>query len=490
MKQNQRKTLLWGVFLFSLTNPVNTFAQGYLSDATTANAVLTRDPARQASTEVDAVVTNPAGIMFMENGLHASVSGVFSLQNITTRSLDTPAVSLHSKDTRILPAIQLAYKKDRWAISASFNYAGGNGKRKSKDGSILVDAVTDGISIDKLDEMNTYFMQQNALLEFMAALSGQQEIGINSKEDKWAFRTKNMNSSLYNWNMQLGAALKITKNFSAFVGVKTNHVVSDADIKAGLVVLRPSTGERWSFADYSQKQNQLMDKLDVSEEFKDMFKEDLRNIAELSEDVQMGMNVYSLDGWGFAPILGLDYKWENFNFGMKYEFASHVNLKHSDAHFSVPSTLSLGVNWQAAKRLQFAVGSNIIFAANHNVFGSADTSGAYDLSASCTYDITDKILISGGYTYSHEQQTAPELAPIVLPSCSLHRLSLGAAYSPVKNLEINLGVSVYTNDLISNVVSKYSVHTGDNNQPMQITTLSSSKYAPRMQVALGVNYHL
>lgn len=490
MKLNQRKTLLWGVFLFGLTNPVNVFAQGYLSDATTANAVLTRDPARQASTDVDAVVTNPAGIMFMENGLHASVSGVFSLQNITARSADTPAFSLHSKDTRILPSIQLAYKKDRWAVSASFNSAGGFGKRKLKDGSILVDAIMDNVLVGELDAINTSFKQQNALLELMALLSGQQEIGINSEEDKYAFRTKDMNSSLYNWNMQLGTAFKITKNLSAFVGVKANHVVSDADIKSRLVILRPSTGKRWSLADYSQRQMQVVDNLDVSEDLKEEFRENLKNIAELSEKTQVSMDVPSFDGWGFAPILGLDYKLDKFNFGIKYEFASHIDLKHSDAHFNVPSTLSLGVNWQAAQRLQFAAGSNIIFAANHNVFGSANSSGAYDLSASCTYDITDKILVSGGYTYSHEQQTMPEVVSSVLSAESNHRLSFGAAYSPVKNLQINLGVSVYTNNLDYAVASKYSINTGDNNQPMEITTLNRYKYAPRVQVALGVNYHL
>lgn len=490
MKQNQRKTLFWGVFLFGLTNPVNVFAQGYLSDATTVNAVLTRDPARQASRDVDAVVTNPAGIMFMENGLHASVSGVFSLQNITAWSSDTPAFSLHSKDTRILPAIQLAYKKDLWAVSASFNSAGGYGKRKLKDGSILVDAITDNALVGELDAINTSFKQQNSLLELMALLSGQQEIGINSEEDKYAFRTKDMSSSLYNWNMQLGTAFKITKNLSVFVGVKANHVVSDADIKSRLVILRPSTGERWSLADYSQRQMQVVDNLDVNEDLKDEFRENLKNIAELSEKAQVSMDVPSFDGWGFAPILGLDYKLDKFNFGIKYEFASHIDLKHSDAHFNVPSTLSLGVNWQAANRLQFAAGSNIIFAANHNVFGSADSSGAYDLSASCTYDITDKILVSGGYTYSHEQQTTPEVVSSVLSAASNHRLSLGAAYSPVKNLQINLGVSVYTNNLDYAVASKYSINTGGNNQPMEITTLNRYKYAPRMQVALGVNYHL
>lgn len=35
-----------------------------------ANALVVRDPARQSSTEIDAVVYNPAGTAFLDDGFH------------------------------------------------------------------------------------------------------------------------------------------------------------------------------------------------------------------------------------------------------------------------------------------------------------------------------------------------------------------------------------------------------------------------------------
>lgn len=115
MKPKQLWKCLVSLLLFGMAGTANVVAQGYLSDMTTANAVLTRDPARQASTGIDAVITNPAGTALLEDGFHFSVNGIFSYQKIESTINESSSV-LHSHDTRILPAVQLAYKKNRWSV--------------------------------------------------------------------------------------------------------------------------------------------------------------------------------------------------------------------------------------------------------------------------------------------------------------------------------------------------------------------------------------
>lgn len=85
------KAILFTAFLGAgMTGSAPLFAQGYLSDMTGVNAVLSRDPARQASTEIDAVLTNPAGTAFLEDGFHFSLNGMFAFRDVDVKDRETP----------------------------------------------------------------------------------------------------------------------------------------------------------------------------------------------------------------------------------------------------------------------------------------------------------------------------------------------------------------------------------------------------------------
>ena len=81
------KAILFTAFLGAgMTGSAPLFAQGYLSDMTGVNAVLSRDPARQASTEIDAVLTNPAGTAFLEDGFHFSLNVFPDFVNVSPKN--------------------------------------------------------------------------------------------------------------------------------------------------------------------------------------------------------------------------------------------------------------------------------------------------------------------------------------------------------------------------------------------------------------------
>ena len=105
-------------------------------------------------------------------------------------------------------------------------------------------------------------------------------------------------------------------------------------------------------------------------------------------------------------------------------------------------------------------------------------SRAYDLSVSGTYEFNEKWLVSAGYTFSKEQRTGPEFIAVVMhATVPTHKLSFGGAYSPIENMRINLGASIYClpDDWRQNT-------TGDT------TWTAYYSYKPKAQIALGIDY--
>lgn len=461
--------------LCTMCGTLGTYAQGYLTDATNSNAVLTRDPARQASTEIDAVVTNPAGTAFMEDGLHLSASGIFSRRSISFYDMNLPSFVMDAKETRILPAVQVAYKKNEWAVSASFASEGGYGRRKSPDGDLFINGLLSAYA----GEINESFQEMNALLMLMNALNEVPDLNV-SLEDNMIFESRNVKSKLYNWTTRLGMSYRINSNISAYIGLKAHYISSKQTALASLSVVRPSTGEKWLASDYSQNIIDALERADFGDIDVREFQETITELTESLEAVSVESES-SYDEWGFAPVIGLDYTHENFNFGAKYEFPMKMNS------MNLPAFMSVGLSWQALKKWKFAAGSNIVFATDKSIYTSNDVSAAYNISGSATFDINEKWLVSGGYTFSHEQLLGDDFS-IPLNVYDSHRISLGAAFRPIPKMQIDLGVSTTVNGAEWMHISN---NTGFvNNDKVEFTRCGHYEFKPRVQVALGISYCL
>lgn len=110
---------------------------GGLVTNTNQSAAWVRMPSRNASTSIDAVYYNPAGLLKLENGFHFSVSNqtIFQKRKVENfyRWLND---TLFTGDVKapIFPGIYAAYKMDRLAIWAGFNPIGGGGGAEYKEG--------------------------------------------------------------------------------------------------------------------------------------------------------------------------------------------------------------------------------------------------------------------------------------------------------------------------------------------------------------------
>ena len=129
-------------FFLSFVIPGILIAGGLVTN-TNQSAAWVRMPARNASTGIDAVYYNPAGLMKLENGFHISLSnqtifqkrevenfykgpgGLFGLNN-----------SLYVGDVKapLFPSVYAVYKMDKLAFSLGFNPVGGGGGAEYNDG--------------------------------------------------------------------------------------------------------------------------------------------------------------------------------------------------------------------------------------------------------------------------------------------------------------------------------------------------------------------
>lgn len=467
-KKMRRKLLLVSVVVCG-GYFVNVSAQGYLTDTRTSNAIQMRDPARQASVEVDAAVVNPAGTAFMNDGLHLSASGFASFQTIEAQNKDNQFVQ-ETKATQWLPAVQLVYKKNRWAVSASFANEGGFGRREVT-GPANPFWVTDQKDFDELAAV----FKDLSNLYLVAGLLPGSNLGLDIKqEDMLNVSLDNVETKMYNKAIRLGFSYKLTEKLSAYVGAKANYVSAKGSSFFNMGVLRPSTGEIKTIYDYYSLDKMDIANMDIDEETKRSLLDKVDKTRIISDDIN-----YSAHGWGFAPVIGLDYKTGKLNFGAKYEFASHINAT-GGADFNIPALLSLGGSWRCSDKLKLAVGGDIVFSDDKAWYGKRiDAPTSWDVSASATYDINDKVSVSGGYTLGSANFVAPEYIPVVLEASEplTHKLSFGAAWNILKNMQVNAGMAV-----------GMPVHRINVSWAGDYEGKSSYRYKLMTQFALGVNY--
>ena len=163
-----------------------TIAGGLLTN-TNQNATFLRNPARGAVIAIDGVYSNPAGIAFLPEGFHLSLSWQAAWQKRQiTANLGTEKLFEGSTAAPVIPSFQAAYVfNDKWSLSAQFAIGGGGGKCDFAEGLPMFEQVVAGLAGGK-----PYSLKQN--------LVGEQ----------------------YMYAMQVGATYKLTDNFAVFGGVR------------------------------------------------------------------------------------------------------------------------------------------------------------------------------------------------------------------------------------------------------------------------------
>jgi len=129
-----------------------TAVAGGLVTNTNQGAAFLRNPARDATLELDAVYYNPAGVAFLKNGFHFGLNNqsAFQSRNISATLLSNNHVPPAAMENRkyegkiaspVIPSAHFAYVADRWSISSHFGVPGGGGELEYANGLPMFDVM-------------------------------------------------------------------------------------------------------------------------------------------------------------------------------------------------------------------------------------------------------------------------------------------------------------------------------------------------------------
>ena len=294
------------------------FAGGFLTN-TNQNVAFNRMMSREASIGIDGVYYNPAGVVFLGDGHHLSINWQLAYQDRTikndyslfTNNVNNPITPREFKGEAfapVIPSFQYAYNKGRWSFQGNFALTGGGGKCTFDNGMGSFERIVAETAMAACGLARTVDGALGSVLGREVSMFGSdQAFGAGGKYSYNSY----MHGRQYYFGLSLGAAYKVSDNFSVFGGVRgiyatTNYYGYVEDIKVGnmplYMVLDPT-------------------------------KKDAANI-ELSCDQ---------NGIGFTPIIGVDFKTGKWNFSAKYEFKTRMRLKNKSVNL-VPSIGNLPAN--------------------------------------------------------------------------------------------------------------------------------------------------
>ena len=425
--------------------PLATSAQLY-QDSSNSTAIAVRDPARQASTDIDAVIYNPAGTAFLDEGWSFSLNSKCAYQEVNYSAFDMES-KVVSRD--IMPSVQAAFKKSGWTFSASFANEGGNGNTLETKDPYLTYSTQEGIDVFfpyniKKTLSDHYIIDENRKLETDAFVSG----------------------DLYNYAFRLGVSKQFSK-MSAYLGVRLNYVSEKTTHKFYRWI--GSGSNRYFPSDYF---------LDRVKNYSDS--EDSQLISIMNELGKKPNNTSikspNFKGWGISPVIGIDYRIKNLNFSAKYEFETKVHANDEYESFTIPSVISLGSSWQINKECKIAIGCNLSPVNYRKMYGSKQHTSyedpelffipdsespksnltnelfcintqknglSYDITASFTFLVSTRLTASAGCSFGNRGFMCKSSYPLSLgekPSWN-DCFSTGLSYAISKKATIDLGVN-------------------------------------------------
>ena len=437
-----KKLFLIGATALMVSN--STFAGGILTN-TNQNATFLRNPARNAAIAIDGVYSNPAGIAFLPEGFHLSVSWQAAWQkrlmnvnndlfkmNSTNQNANREFVG--ETNAPVIPSFQAAYViNDKWSVSAQFAVGGGGGACEFAEGLPMFEELVGGMLTPKIaGNYAPYSLSQN--------LTGEQ----------------------YFYGFQVGASYKVTDNISVFGGARgvlanCNYVGKIANININ--------GNNAAYYQTAMQQAATGAQQALTAGNAQMAAE-LQAKAEAAGTAAFLMSDFSLDcaqsGFGITPIIGLDWNLGKLNLAAKYEFRTKIELenesKNSDnlatlatqvptvavyadgakVRSDIPALLTLGAQYEITDNFRAMAGG--VYYWDKDAKGTPIKNGdnTWEANFGLEWDVTDKVMLScGGQRTQFGFDDADMSDTNFFTGCS--SLAIGGAYKFSEKMKLNVG---------------------------------------------------
>ena len=229
--------------LAAIASSSASFAGGLLTN-TNQNIAFNRMMSREASIGIDGVYYNPAGVVFMGEGHHLSINWQLAYQTRTinndyelfynnVKNPTTPRDFKGEAFAPVIPSFQYAYNKGRWSIQGNFALTGGGGKCTFDNGLgsfekiVAETAMAASQLATGLDRVASDYHVPNIF----------STNAVFGTDGKYSFDSY-MHGRQYYFGLSVGAAYKVSDNFSAYAGVRglyatRNYYGYVRDIKVG-----------------------------------------------------------------------------------------------------------------------------------------------------------------------------------------------------------------------------------------------------------------
>ncbi len=461
-----KKLLLIGAATLMVSN--STFAGGILTN-TNQNAAYLRNPARDAVIAIDGVYSNPAGIAFLPQGFHLSLSWQAAIQKRQLNA-NNPLFQMNANNQKaeryfegksfapVIPSFQAAYViNDKWSVSAQFAVGGGGGKCEFEEGLPMFEELIGGVVAK--NGGNSYELTQN--------LTGEQ----------------------YFYGFQIGGTYKLADNFSVFGGVR--GVLANCSYTGVIENIKANGKTAAEYATLSQQAAAGAQQVAKAAEaaaaagMADQAAALAVQAQQLqAQAVQAGTVAaltgdYRLDcaqsGFGITPIIGIDWKLGKLNLAAKYEFRTKINLENESnnsdnlaalatqvpavavyadgmkVRSDIPSILTLGAMYEFNKDVRVMGGFHYYWDKDAKGTPIKEGDNTWEWTLGAEWDVNDKILLSLG-----SQQTNYGFADSDMADTNFNinstAICVGGAYKFNENIKLNVGYmhSFYTDHKFTN----------------------------------------
>lgn len=468
----------------------STVIGGGLVTNTNQSASFTRNPAQDAVIDATGTYYNPAGLAFLENGFHLSLSN----QTITqTRTVSSTFPGLARTEFEggvsapLFPTFYAVYKTGPLALSLGINPIGGGGSANFENGlpsfdqnfalfansftaqsgiptSYSIDAAFEGRSLNWGFQVNgSYALNEN--FAFSAGIrvitanntyTGHlRNVMINPMHPLNPNGAGNMVEAPLFFNTLSATAAGGAQDLQEFIdndigGLTVNQLLGAGIIEQPLAdQIIAGLGDAYS------------DELTIIQ-IQGAYNALAEQMAGLAAFTQAEFANRELDasqsGWGFAPIIGLNIKVsEELNIAMKYEHRASITMTNStridevgmypdgaETANDMPAMLALGISYKPTPVLQLSAGMHYYFDKTAD-YGRAVPNDElidnnfYELAFGVEYFLNSGLSLSAGYLRT--QTGVNEIYHSDLShSLSTNSIGGGLHYMINPNMGINLGV--------------------------------------------------
>lgn len=382
--------------ILSLILSANAFA-GSIDYLAQQDAEYFAHPAMIGKVGVSGAYYNPAGTVFLEDGLYVQLNSqtLFKTYEMETRLEKTDKLS-HESDhpSAFVPSLQIVKKDGDRAYFFHAGAAAGGGAVKYENGisafEVIGQGIETGLKSFKIPSNNNFITPfPNTDVNYLGGST--------------------VNGSSYYINTTFGMAQKINSKFSVAGGVRLLYATRELDGTASYNL--DLTGKQ---LDKDKKENI---RVDIESE---------------------------RTGWGVGGVLGFNYQpTEKLNIGFKYETEVELNLdadgkldttktgdfkgslgnavdniitnnidktleEHpviaewlEDDRRNLPAMMALGVSYELTDRITLLTSGNYYFIKDANRNGCYDNyDNGYEISVGVDYKLNDKWTLMAGYQYT------------------------------------------------------------------------------------------